>query len=109
MKTNNKFLSLIDLLRYRATNEGNKKAYTFLLNGQTEANILTYGELERRARAIAAKLETMEIAKGERALLLYSQGLDFIFAFFGCLYAGVIAILAPPPDAIQLKRTLPRL
>lgn len=109
MKTNNKFLSLIDLLRYRATNEGNKKAYTFLFNGQTEANSLTYGELERRARAIAAKLETMGIAKGERALLLYSQPLDFICAFFGCLYAGVIAIPAPPPDAIRLKRTLPRL
>ena len=87
MKTNKKFLSLIDLLRYRGTNEGNKKTYTFLFNGQTEANSLTYGEFERRAQAIAAKLQTMRIAKGERALLLYSQGLDFMCAFFGCLYA----------------------
>ncbi|NEO42373.1 MAG: fatty acyl-AMP ligase [Moorea sp. SIOASIH] len=109
MKTDTKFSSLIDLLRYRGTNEGNQKAYTFLLNGRIEADSLTYGELEKKARAIAAQLQIMGITKGERALLLYSQGLDFICAFFGCLYAGVIAIPAPPPDAIRLKRTLPRL
>jgi len=42
-------------------------------------------------------------------LLLYPPGLEFIAAFCGCLYAGVIAIPAPPPDAARLKRTLPRL
>ncbi|NEQ63655.1 MAG: fatty acyl-AMP ligase [Moorea sp. SIO4A1] len=109
MNTNKKFTSLIDLLCYRGTNEPNQKAYTFISNGKTETASLTYGELEKRSRAIAAQLQEMGVTRGERALLLYSQPLDFICAFFGCLYAGVIAIPAPPPDAIRLKRTLPRL
>ena len=46
---------------------------------------------------------------GSRALLLYPPGLDFFTAFCGCLCAGVVAIPAPPPDALRLKRTLPRL
>ena len=41
--------------------------------------------------------------------MLFPAGLDFLKAFFGCLYAGVIAIPAPPPEASRLKRTLPRL
>src|SRR5262249_44759609 len=47
--------------------------------------------------------------KGGRALLLYSPGLDFIEGFFGCLYAGVVAVPAYPPDPAKLNRTLPRL
>ena len=42
--------------------------------------------------------------KGDRALLLYPVGLDFVSAFFGCLYSGVIAVPAPPPDASRLSR-----
>jgi acyl-CoA synthetase (AMP-forming)/AMP-acid ligase II/acyl carrier protein len=46
---------------------------------------------------------------GERALLLYPPGLEFIAAFFGCLYAGVVAVPAYPPDFDRLAATLPRL
>ena len=48
-------------------------------------------------------------AGGERVLLLYPTGLEFIAAFFGCLYAGVIAVPVPPPNPAQPQRTLPRL
>jgi len=37
---------------------------------------------------------------------LYQPGLDYISAFFGCLYAGVIAVPAYPPKP---DRSLPRL
>lgn len=103
-----KFSSLIELLRYRAQNQPDKTAYTFLQDGDTEADSLTYLELDEQARAIGALLQSLK-AKGERALLLYPQGLEVIAAFCGCLYAGVIAIPVPPPDAARLKRTLPRL
>jgi acyl-CoA synthetase (AMP-forming)/AMP-acid ligase II len=49
------------------------------------------------------------VRSGERALLLYPPGLDFIPAFFGCLYAGVVAVPAYPPQPSQASRTLPRL
>ncbi|GAF97548.1 unnamed protein product, partial [marine sediment metagenome] len=34
---------------------------------------------------------------GERALLLYPPGLEFIAGFFGCLYADVVAVPVYPP------------
>ncbi len=57
---------------------------------------------------IAAALQAGSAA-GERALLLYPPGLEYIAGFFGCLYAGVIAVPAYPPDPMRLERTLPRL
>lgn len=100
--------TLVEMLRWRAANEGDATAYIFLEDGEKEGARLTFGELDRRARAIAARLqETTE--PGERALILYPPSLDYIASFFGCLYAGVIAVPAYPPDPSRLQRTLPRL
>lgn len=101
-------LTLVELLRARALQQPSDRAYTFLIDGKTESEPLTYSELDRQARAIGALLQQYQ-AKGERALLLYPQGLEVVAAFCGCLYAGVIAIPVPPPESGRLKRTLPRL
>jgi acyl-CoA synthetase (AMP-forming)/AMP-acid ligase II len=100
--------TIVELLRTKALQQSNGHAYTFLIDGKTESPPLTYQELDRQARAIATLLQQYQ-AKGERALLLYPQGLEVIAAFCGCLYAGVIAIPVPPPESGRLKRTLPRL
>lgn len=100
--------TLTQLLRSRARHQPEKMAYTFLIDGKRESPPLTYGELDRTARSIAALLQ-QDFSKGERALLLYPQGLETIAAFCGCLYAGAIAIPVPPPESSRLKRTLPRL
>jgi len=96
----NKFSTLVELLRYRASSQPERIAYIFLRDGEIEEARLTYGELDQNARAIAAYLQSLE-AEGERGLLLYPPGLDFISAFFGCLYAGVVAIPAYPPRRNQ--------
>lgn len=88
--------NLVDLLRYRAACQPEKTAFIFLNNNETEAGRFTYGDLDSRSRAIAAHLQP-SIHPGDRALLLYPPGLEFIAAFFGCLYAGVIAVPAYPP------------
>lgn len=102
------FASLVELLRYRAQHQPQQLAYQFLEDGKKEAAAYTYGELDSQARAIAASLQQAQ-AKGQRALLLYPQGVEVMAAFCGCLYAGVIAIPVPPPDAGRMKRALPRL
>ena len=94
------FANLIDLLRYRACDRPQQVAYTFVRHGDKEIDKLTYQELDRQARRIAASLQSLEMT-GERALLLYSPGLEFITAFFGCLYAGVIGVPAYPPRRNQ--------
>src|ERR1044072_9857648 len=88
------FLSLVELLQQRAASAPECVAYRFLGDSETGESRITYGELDQRARAIAAALQDK---RGERALLLYPAGLAFIEAFFGCLYAGVIAIPSPLP------------
>ncbi|HEV7860841.1 MAG TPA: amino acid adenylation domain-containing protein, partial [Pyrinomonadaceae bacterium] len=101
-------LTLIELLRGRAFNQPSQKAYTFLKDGETEEVCLTYGELDRQARAIAATLQRQG-AKGARVLLLYPPGLEYVAAFFGCLYAEMVAVPAYPPDPSKFSRSLPRL
>ncbi|WP_267876339.1 fatty acyl-AMP ligase [Moorena producens] len=97
-------MSLVDLLADRAQAMPEQRAYIFLQNGETESGSFTYGELDRQARAIAAHLQSMQ---GERALLLYPSGLEFISAFMGCLYAGVVAVPVYPPRRNQkLSRLL---
>lgn len=100
--------TLVELLRRRALEQPEHRAYTYLLDGEIAAAHLTYAALDCQARAIGALLQSY-CASGERALLLYPTGLDFIAAFFGCLYAGVIAVPLPPPNTAQPQRTLPRL
>lgn len=101
--------TLVEVLRSRALEKGSAIAFTFLDDGEREGARVTYAELDERARAIAAALRDRGVTPGERALLLFPPGLDFIPAFFGCLYAGVIAVPAYPPQPSQLSRTLPRL
>ncbi|MBP2645994.1 MAG: Long-chain-fatty-acid--CoA ligase [Firmicutes bacterium] len=100
-----KISSLVELLQYRALQHPERRVYTFLANGETEGGHLTYKELDVRARAVGAFLQGLNLA-GERALLIYPAGLDYIIAFMGCLYAGVIAVPAYPP---RLNRNLLRL
>ncbi|MGK3992297.1 non-ribosomal peptide synthase/polyketide synthase [Sorangium sp. So ce1024] len=100
--------TLVDLLRFRATEQPDRLAYNFLLDGETQEATLTYAQLDRRARAIGATLESRG-ARGARVLLLFPPGLEYAAAVLGCLYAGAVAVPAYPPDPARLGRTLPRL
>lgn len=91
-----KFSTLVELLRYRALHQPGKLAFTFLQDGEIESSSITYQELDQQARAIAAQLQSFGDT-GFLALLLYPPGLEFIAAFFGCLYAGTVAVPAYPP------------
>ncbi|MDC0832902.1 beta-ketoacyl synthase N-terminal-like domain-containing protein [Geitlerinema sp. CS-897] len=88
--------TLVDLLRERASTQGDATAFTFLRNGEDEQDIWSFAALDARARAIAARLQSSH-RPGDRVLLLYSPGLEFVAAFFGCLYAGAIAVPLYPP------------
>lgn len=100
--------SLVDLARRQSDRLGDKLAFTFLEDGRDERDRLTFKQLDLEARAIAVWLKEQH-AERERVLLLFPAGLNFIRAFFGCLYAGLIPIPAPAPEASRRKRTLPRL
>ena len=97
--------TVVDLLRYQVSEQPNQQAFTFLQDGESESAVWTYQDLDRRSRSIAAHLQAKQLA-GARALLLYPPGLDYLAAFFGCLYAGVVAVPAYPP---RNQRNTPRI
>jgi len=97
--------SFVDLLRERAERHPQRPAFVFMQEGTTESESWSYAELDQRARAIAAQLQRRGL-KGERALLLYNPGLDFVAGFFGCLYANVTAVPAYPPRSNALLSRL---
>lgn len=108
VKPGSTYSNLVEMLRDRARERGDATAFTFLVDGEGLTRDLTFGELDRRARAVAATLQE-RCAPGDRALLVFEPGLDYIAAYFGCLYAGVLAVPAYPPEPARLDKTLPRL
>jgi amino acid adenylation domain-containing protein len=90
--------SIIEIANARAASQGELPAYVFLSYGAVGLveERLTYAELDARARAVGAFLQEAGAA-GERVALLISPGLEFIVSFFGCLYAGAIAVPGLPP------------
>ena len=90
------YSNLVELLLARARRIPDKTAYIFLKDGEREEVNWNYGQLDARARAIAARLQAANAA-GERVLLLYAPSLEFVAGFWGCLYAGAIAVPLYPP------------
>ncbi|HXO22177.1 MAG TPA: condensation domain-containing protein, partial [Thermoanaerobaculia bacterium] len=88
----------MEVLRAHAGEQPARRAFTFLDQGEEESGHLTYGELDRQARTIAARLQEEGAGAGP-ALLLYPPGLEFIAGFFGCLYAGVVGVPVYPPGS----------
>jgi acyl-CoA synthetase (AMP-forming)/AMP-acid ligase II len=93
-----KYLTLVELLLNRSESQPHEIAYTFLKDGETDSYSITYQQLDEQAKAMASRLQQMNFANS-RAILIYSYdaGLEFMAAFFGCLYANVIAVSCHQP------------
>ncbi|UVH51980.1 cytochrome P450 [Pseudomonas sp. CBS] len=101
-------MTLVACLQKRAAESPDDEVFTFLdSNGDSVAR-LSFRQLHDQACAIAAALQTHG-PEGQRVLLLFEPGLAFITAFYGCLYAGAVAVPVYPPDPLRFERTLPRL
>ena len=91
--------SVSELLQRRAAERPDQAAFVFLHNsaaGSAGETTWTYERLDRRARAVAAAVSRVA-QPGERAVLVFPPGLEFLAAYFGCLYAGVLPAPATYP------------
>jgi acyl-CoA synthetase (AMP-forming)/AMP-acid ligase II len=95
---------MVEVLQTRAAATADHLAFCYLIDGEEEGPRLTFADLDRTARAVAAALRDVA-GPGERALLLYEPGLEFIPALFGCLYAGVLPVPAYPPRLDRLVQS----
>jgi acyl-CoA synthetase (AMP-forming)/AMP-acid ligase II len=92
----------VDVIRDRAQHGPEQVVYTFLVDGEARESRLAYHDLEHKARGIAAALQQRH-RSDDRALLLYPPGLDYIAAFFGCLYGSTA-----PPESRDARCGIPR-
>ncbi|GIG88301.1 polyketide synthase [Plantactinospora endophytica] len=82
-----------------AGQDPDREAVVLLCRSEREdrSETIRYGELDRAARALAGRLRE-RCRPGDRALLLYPTGLEFVKSILGCMYAGVVPVPAPLPD-----------
>ncbi|TDB85283.1 fatty acyl-AMP ligase [Actinomadura sp. 7K534] len=97
MRSHRDFVSLV---RENIREQGDGRSFTFISEEpgrKYKENVLGFAELDRKARALACRLEARGL-RDRAVLLLYPEGLEFLTAFLGCLYARVVAVPAPLPD-----------
>jgi amino acid adenylation domain-containing protein len=92
--------SILAVLKHWKDRDPNRVLYEFLANGDSSESTLTFGELDLRVRAIGAVLRDLGLA-GQRALLLFHPGLDFVTAFLGAMAGGMIPVPSPLPRRDQ--------
>src|SRR5438270_9251317 len=103
------FQSFVALLRHRATAQPRQTGFLFLRdnNPENDLDLLSYSQLDEKSRAIASVLQQSG-EPGQRVLLLHQPGEDFVTSFYGCLYAGAIAVTTYPAHRGRLKQALPK-
>lgn len=98
--------TILDVLMVRAR-EREPGGFAFLADGDTVSETLSWRELADRAFAFSAGTR-LHARAGDRALLFFRPGLDFLAAFLGCLHAGVLAVPCVPPMR-PFKRSFDRI
>jgi 8-amino-7-oxononanoate synthase/acyl carrier protein len=87
----------IAVLEHWAEQRPDDTAYIFTDVESVEQR-LTYAQLWEQVRALAGYLQRRcRIRAGDRVLLLYPPGLEFVVGFFACHAAGAIAVPAYAP------------
>lgn len=98
--------NLLTLFGKRIAESGDKPAYKFLVTDD-HYNMISYRDFHEKVLGYAAFLQhDVRVKPKERALILYPPGLDYIYAFYACLFAGVIAVPAYPPDTRNVNRII---
>jgi benzoate-CoA ligase len=57
-----------------------------------DVGVVTFGELDERARRFAAALKERGVKREERALILMQDGADWPVAFLGAMLAGIVPV-----------------
>lgn len=101
------FKSLGELLDYWAEHRGEEKAFTFLANDGSESSTITYAALSHSVRRAANKIVSCGLQPGDRVLLAYPAGIEFIVGLFSSMYAGVLGapIMFPKSNRFRFGLT----
>jgi acyl-CoA synthetase (AMP-forming)/AMP-acid ligase II len=97
--------SYVDVITHQCEKYGEKDLYIFLADGEDTIESITYIDLLKRVKTVAARL-MQQTKPGERILLLCPPGIDYNLLFISCLFAGVIPVPLYPPDTRSFDRVV---
>ena len=100
-KTNS---NIVEVLQQRALSHPERECVIFLGDGENQSSSMTYHESDIAAGQVAALMQKRGISKGDRVLIILPNSLEFIKIFYGCLYAGILAVpLHEPAGTKQIE------
>jgi amino acid adenylation domain-containing protein len=103
----NNFFTLVDGIEFYAHQQSEFTALRFHAHNGNE-QLVTYGELARRSRALAARLQ-QQLTAGSTALILHPSGIDYVITLLACFYAGIIGVPLNLSGPARVKRVLGKL
>ena len=74
---------------------------TAIIDGGHDDDAVSYGELDRRAARVATCLRAEGIRRGDRVAICTGNGLEFVSAWFGAVYAGCATLPIPPSSTAR--------
>ncbi|MFJ4374199.1 fatty acyl-AMP ligase [Pseudomonas japonica] len=87
--------NILSYLEYHSAHQGDKAAFIYLEQGEHEAERISFAQLQQQSYTLGVALAgTFE--RSSRVLIALPDGIDFIRAFLGALYAGLIPVPAKP-------------
>ncbi|CAB9508021.1 D-alanine--D-alanyl carrier protein ligase [Seminavis robusta] len=100
--------SILEALNHHALEIPDKVVFTWVNSKCEEQNKLTFKQLEDQSNAVAARLLKLGCQKGDRVMIAYPFGLEFLAGMFGAMKIGVIPCSIYPPNPNQLKTDMPK-
>lgn len=99
-------MNLKDIFYEQVKNNPDKIIYTHLVDGEENAITITYKELCQRSETIAYQL-LQKYQPGQRAILIFDTGIDFVSSLWACFISGIVAVpLSPPLDMRSFTKLL---
>ncbi|CAB9496888.1 D-alanine--D-alanyl carrier protein ligase [Seminavis robusta] len=102
------FTTILEALNCHAAQSPNKVVFTWVGRQCKEQNKMTFKQLQDQSNAVAAHLIKLGCQKGDRVMVAYPFGLEFLAGMFGAMKIGVIPCSIYPPNPKQLKTELPK-
>jgi 1-acyl-sn-glycerol-3-phosphate acyltransferase len=101
--------TLTQVLDWHVARHPDRLHLTVLEDESTVLGTMTYAQLARAARGVAAGLIARDVSPGDRIALMLPTCVDFFSAFMGVLYAGAIPVpIYPPARLSQLEEHIRR-
>ncbi|CAB9530394.1 D-alanine--D-alanyl carrier protein ligase [Seminavis robusta] len=102
------FSTILEALNHHAAEIPDKDVLTWVDIKCQEQNKMTFQQLEDESNAVAARLLKLGCKRGDRVMVAYPFGLEFLAGMFGAMKIGVIPCSIYPPNPNQLKTEMPK-